>query len=171
MKLSPPLCDWAPPRRFDHTIHTIRTIVDSIPCSVAPPSTINGIRPSNSSNTCCAVVGLTPRIDSLGAASSRFTALTTSRKTGCALIRTATVSSPAVTMSGTMSRFRKIIVKGPGQKFSIKSRARAATQRSQSHRVPPASANVQLTDRTAAVPWLRKIFATASGLSASAASP
>ncbi len=46
------------------------TTVDSMPCWVAPPSTISGIRPDNSSSTSAAEVGLMrPKRFALGAAS------------------------------------------------------------------------------------------------------
>ena len=146
-------------------------MVDSIPCSAAPPSTINGIRPFNSSNTCWPVVGLTrPNRFALGAANGRFNALTISRKTGCALIRTATVSNPAVTMSGTTSCFRKIIVNGPGQNFSM---SRSAIGDSTIVRVEKQAmirlCTISGSNRGRSL--ASKIFATASGLSASAASP
>ena len=48
-----------------------------------------------------------------------------SRATGWLGMRTATVSRPAVTMSGTVSFFRKIRVSGPGQKRLIRGRALA----------------------------------------------
>ncbi len=68
-----------------------------------------------------AAVGLMrPKRFALGAASGRPKARTTSAKSGCALIRTATVSRPAVTIGGTISRRGRTIVRGPGQNFAIK---------------------------------------------------
>ena len=56
-----------------------------------------------------------PNRFALGAASGRPNSRMISAKTGCALMRTATVSSPAVTRSGMISFRGKTNVSGPGQ--------------------------------------------------------
>ena len=146
-------------------------MVDSIPCSVAPPSTISGIQPLNSSHTCCAVVGLMrPNRFALGAASGRFSFVTTSRKIGWALIRNATVSNPAVTMSGTISRFRKMIVNGPGQNFSINLRATCESTIAISSSASSVG-RCTMSGSKRGRSFASKILVTASGFSASAASP
>ena len=122
-----------------------------------------------------AVVGLTrPNRFALGAASGLPNARMISAKTGCALIRTATVSRPAVTMSGTISRFGKTIVNGPGQnclakfqdQLSILSREHRRLLSSQSR-----SGKWTIRGSKCGRSFASKIFATAIGLSASAARP
>ena len=74
------------------------------------------MRPSSSATTALAEVGLMlPKRLALGAASAEPSPWMTAFITGLALCRTATVASPAVTMSGTVSRFGKTEVSGPGQ--------------------------------------------------------
>ena len=112
-------CVIGPRRKTSILPSRTATIVDSMPCSVGPASMTSGMRPYSSSNTCCAVVGLTrPKRFALGAAIGSPNSPTISANTRCALIRTATVSKPAVTMSGTISRLGKTIVSGPGQNLS-----------------------------------------------------
>ena len=82
------------------------------------------MRPSMSSNTCAAAVGLgRPERFALGAATGTPASSMSLRATGCSGSRMATVSSPAVTFAGTRADFGKIIVSGPGQKASIIRRA------------------------------------------------
>lgn len=95
----------------------IRTMVDSTPKAVRPPSAISSILSPMSSSTACAVVGLRrPEVLALGAASGRRSSSITSRAKSCGM-RSATVSRPAVT-SGWMpwpSRSGSTRVSGPGQ--------------------------------------------------------
>jgi hypothetical protein len=150
------------------------TMVDSIPCSVAPPSTISGMRSSSSSRTCCAVVGLTrPKRFALGAASGLPKSRIISAKTGWALIRTATVSKPAVTISGTIGWRGKTIVKGPGQSrsASVKTNCRSCVERSTTRSNQDLSGRWTMSGSKRGRSLASKILATASGLSASAARP
>ena len=75
------------------------------------------IFPSMSSSMSARQVGLgRPEVLPDGAATGVPAASRMARVTGCAGQRMPTVSSPAVTASGTMSRRFKIMVSGPGQK-------------------------------------------------------
>ena len=99
---------------------TSESTVDSTPYLQGPPSRISGIRPSMSARTCCAVVGLgLPERFALGAAIGTPDFWIRSRAVLSEGIRTATVSSPAVTSYGTSSALLKINVRGPGQNVSI----------------------------------------------------
>ena len=150
------------------------TMVDSIPCSVGPASMISGILPSSSSSTCCAVVGLRrPNRFALGAASGPSNSRTISAKTGCALIRTATVSRPAVTISGTISRFCKTIVNGPGQNLSARFRTscQSCTETSTIFSNQSRLGRCTMSGSKRGRSFASNIFATAIGFSASAASP
>ena len=96
------------------------TIVDSTPTSQFSPSMIASILPRISSITCTAFVGLgLPERFALGAAIGTPADLI--RR--CAVLfsgkRTATVSIPAVTVSGTILLFLSITVNGPGINASI----------------------------------------------------
>ena len=96
-----------------------------------------------------------------------------SEKTGCALIRTATVPRPAVTISGTISRFGKTIVNGPGQNWlansKINCRSCAGTEAISSSQSRSGKWTIKGSKRGRS--FASKIFATAIGLSASAARP
>ena len=137
-----------PGRRMQGLPWHTSTTVDSRPTSQLPPSMISGMRPSMSSSTCRAVVGLgLPERLALGAAMGRLQVLSSAAATGWEGMRTATVSSPAVTASGTAGLRGMISVSGPGQKASISGRAASGTW----HR--PLS-------------WLLSQMCTISGLSA-----
>ena len=94
--------------------------VDSTPTSQLPPSRISGMRPSISTSTWCAVVGLgLPERFALGAAIGSLQARRSAAATGCDGIRTATVGRLAATSSGMAGLRGRISVSGPGQKASI----------------------------------------------------
>ena len=91
-------------------------MVDSTPTEQGPPSTMASIFPSMSSHIWAAVVGLgRPEVFPDGAATGTSAASRMARHTGWEGQRIPTVSSPAVTTSGTMGLRRKIMVRGPGQ--------------------------------------------------------
>ena len=120
----------APGRRIIGGVIETSTMVDSSPHSAAPPSRIMSIFPSRSKATWDALVGLgLPDALALGAAMGRPAARISAMATGCEGKRTATVSSPPVTESGTISVFGKIMVNGPGQKASISFCAAAGISR------------------------------------------
>ena len=151
-----------------------RTIVDSSPCWVRPASMINSIRPLSSASTCCAVVGLMrPNRFALGAAIGFPSSEMISAKTGCELIRTATVSSPAVTISGTIDRRSKTSVSGPGQNrvtnLLIGAWERVSIFATRSSHSSSGKCTINGSNRGRS--FASKIFATAIGFSASAASP
>ena len=106
-----------PPGRSRRSLSPVTsTTVDSTPTPQLPPSTTAAILPSRSSSTCCAVV-VDGRPDALadGAAMGTAASSISARATGCAGKRTATVSSPAETSSGTAPLFFITMVSGPGQ--------------------------------------------------------
>ena len=91
--------------------------VDSTPTEVGPPSRRSSIRPSRSSRTCSAHVGLgRPERLAEGAAMGREAAWMRAWATGWAGTRTATVSSPPVVTRGTARARGSTRVSGPGQK-------------------------------------------------------
>ena len=91
-------------------------MVDSTPTAQGPPSTTASILPSMSSSIWAAVVGLgRPEVFPEGAATGTWATRRMARHTGWAGQRIPTVSSPAVTTSGTRGFRRKIMVSGPGQ--------------------------------------------------------
>ena len=101
------------------------TMVDSTPTATGPPSTIRSIRPARSLCTWAAVVGETwPERLAEGATTGPPKARRMSRATGCAGIRIATVSRPAVARSATAqcSVFGSTSVSGPGQNASASAR-------------------------------------------------
>ena len=163
-----------PRRRMSIFLPCTAMMVDSIPCGVGPASTISGMRPPSSSKTCRAVVELIrPNRFALGAASGFPNTEMISAKTGCELIRTATVSRPAVTMSGTIDCRSRTSVSGPGQNCAISSLICAreassifATRVSHSS---PGKCTISGSKRGRS--FVSKIFVTATGSSASAASP
>ncbi len=82
------------------------------------------MRPSRSSSTCAAVVGLgRPKELALGAAIGMPAAAISARATGCDGTRTPTSGRPAVTTSGTSGPRGSSSVSGPGQNASISARA------------------------------------------------
>ena len=145
----------------------------SRPTSLAPPSRTASILPSISFITCCAVVGLgEPEIFAEGAART----VPDSRIIACAVLwlgkRIATVSSPAETSFGITSDFFIIIVSGPGQNASASFFAVSGifvTRLSLS--ISEKSQMWTISGLSPGLPFALKIFFTASGLSASAASP
>ena len=79
------------------------------------------IFPSMSSHMCPAVVGLgRPEVLPDGAATGMSAASRMARHTGWAGQRMPTVSSPAVTASGTTGLRLRIMVSGPGQNRSAR---------------------------------------------------
>ena len=160
------------PGRRTVAISPVRsTTVDSIPTSHAPPSRINGIWPLSCSATCCARVGET-RFErlALGAARGKPHRVSTSRIKGCAGQRTATVSPPAVTTSGTESVLGSTIDSGPGQKASAKRSAALGQAETQSRAIATES-TCTMSGLLAGRPLASKMRSTASGNSALAASP
>ena len=96
-------------------MHSVST-VDSTPTSHSPPSTIASTRPVKSSTQCRAQVGLgEPERFADGAASGTPARRMSSRATGWAGMRTATVSSPPDVSFGTRPDFGRMTVIGPGQ--------------------------------------------------------
>ena len=91
-------------------------MVDSTPTEQGPPSTMASILPSMSSRMWSAVVGLgRPEVFPEGAAMGTSARRMSSWHRGWDGQRIPTVSSPAVTASGTMSFRGRIMVMGPGQ--------------------------------------------------------
>ena len=110
----------APGRRITALSPDASTMVDSTPKSQAPPSRIMGIFPSISTKTDSAVVGLgRPEILAEGAAMGTPAAAIKARATSCSGMRTPTVASPPVILSGTMLLRGRIKVMGPGQKAAM----------------------------------------------------
>src|SRR5690554_5905182 len=98
---------------------TSRT-VDSTPTLQGPSSIIYSTLPIKSFATCKALVGLgLPERLALGAATGTLDVSINFNATGLFGIRTATVSRPAVIISGTAFDLFKIRVRGPGQNASI----------------------------------------------------
>ncbi len=96
-------------------------MVDSTPTAQGPPSTMPLIFPSMSSSMSAMLVGLgRPEVFPDGAATGTPAAAMTARHTGWAGQRMPTVSSPAVTASGTTGLRRRIMVRGPGQNRSAR---------------------------------------------------
>ena len=106
-----------PPGRSSRGGVQVRSMmVDSTPTVQGPPSTMASIFPSMSSHMWAAVVGLgRPEVFPEGAATGMSAASRMARHTGWEGQRIPTVSSPAVTTSGTTSRRGRIMVSGPGQ--------------------------------------------------------
>ena len=96
-------------------------IVDSTPSEHAPPSMIKGITPDSSVFTAAAEVGeILPKRLALGAAMGDSNEFIISAKILFFDRLTATVCSPDVTMSGTISFFGRMKVSAPGQNSLIK---------------------------------------------------
>jgi len=93
--------------------------VDSMPILHGPPSRTGGAFSPNNSSTWAAWVGLV-RLDgfALGAATGCLTKSSTSRKSGCAGERRATVFPPAVISLGTHDFLGNTMVRAPGQNAS-----------------------------------------------------
>ena len=85
--------------------------------------------------------------------------------------RTATVSSPAVTTSGTPLLLCMISVRGPGQKASIKARACAPGPPAISGASSAAAAMWTMSGLSPGRPLAAKIFSTAEASSAFAPNP
>ncbi len=97
-----------------------------MPTAHGPPSSTTATAAPNCSRTWAAVVGLSaPKRLALGAANSRPQARSSASATAWFGTRTATVSSPAVTTSGTTARRGSTRVSGPGQNAAARRRARA----------------------------------------------
>ena len=119
-----------PPGRSMVGLPTRVSTVDSTPTGQGPPSRMTSMRPSISSRTCCAVVGLgRPERLAEGAAMGTPAALMRASAVLCSGIRTATVGRPAATSSGTISLLKNISVRGPGQNASMRRFASSGTWR------------------------------------------
>ena len=104
-------------------------IVDSTPTSHGPASTTAAIRPDSPATTCSALVGLTrPEGFAEGAATGPPNARRSSRATGWAGKRIATVGKSAVTNGDKPvgSRSGRTKVSGPGQKAEATRSARGS---------------------------------------------
>ena len=133
---------------------------------------MRGILPSISSSTCAAVVGLgRPERFALGAAMGVCAAQISARATGCEGMRTATVSSPAVTSRGTRGDLGKISVMGPGQKARMSARAQAQGSSAIRPARPLSPAMCAISGLSAGRPLAAKMRADASAFSASAPRP
>ena len=147
------------------------TTVDSTPMPQLPPSRIPATLPVISSATSCALVGLgLPDTLALGAAMGQPAARMRAAATGWDGIRTATVSSPAVTMSGTSSDRGTTMVRGPGQNVSIRARALAFNPLVKGY-ICSVSAICRISGLSAGRPLAANIFATAGPFSPSAPRP
>src|SRR6185312_16409172 len=106
----------------------------------------------------------------LGAAIGTVAASRIARATGCDGTRTATVSSPAVTMSGTNDRFGTTSVSGPGQKASARRSAARGHSRATA-RAAEAFNTCTISGSYVGRPFAAKIRATAFASNVFAASP
>ena len=147
----------------------IITIVDSTPHAQLPPSRTKSILSPSIDATCSAVVGLTYPNGLADGAAMGFEALIRLRITGCEGILTATVSIPAVTMSGIAGVFFRTIVSGPGQKASASFSASGVNMAIS--RAMRMSHTWTINGSINGLPFAANIFRTASGFVASAASP
>ena len=117
-----------PGRRIVGSEDTRETTVDSTPVVHSPPSRTRGILPPSSCMTEAASVGeIRPKRLALGAARGSPTMARSCCATGWAGYRSATVSRPAVTSSGTFGPRWSTIVRGPGQKAEARRKASAGT--------------------------------------------
>ena len=92
------------------------TMVDSTPIVHGPPSMIKSTSLPRSSNTCCAVVGLTfPNLFAEGAASGTCVASINRRVKSFAGTRNTAVSRLPVTANKSLSDFFNKMLRGPGQ--------------------------------------------------------
>ena len=133
---------------------------------------MSGTRPSMSSKTSAAVVGLgRPERLALGAAMGTPAVSISALATGCEGMRTATVASPAVTRDGTFSLLGKISVRGPGQKASIKARACGPGSPAMSGASPSGLQMCTISGLSPGRPLAANIFSTAAASSAFAPSP
>ena len=149
--------------------------VDSMPTSHCSPMMTASMRPSISSRTSSAVVGLgLPERFALGAAIGLPASFMSLLAVGLDGMRIATVSRPPVVISGTMSDFLKTMVSGPGQTFVMSIDASRL-----SDAAPPlisgyrsvASAIWTIIGLSDGRPFAAYTEATASALRASAPSP
>jgi hypothetical protein len=148
------------------------TTVDSTPTRQAPPSSTAAMRPSSSSSTCSAVVGLTrPERLALGAAIGRPTARMSARGKGCAGTRSARLSSPALASSDTGQSGARgsTSVSGSGQKRSASIDARSS--KTTSRRAAAASMTWMMSGLNCGLAFAAKIAATATSFVASAPRP
>jgi hypothetical protein len=130
------------------------------------------IRPSRSSSTCAAVVGLVcPKRFALGAATGTPALRINSSATGCAGIRTPTSGRPAVTTSGHRSRPRQQQRQRSRPKASISRRAAAGTSRLPARPASPGLATCTITGSHAGLCLAAKIRPTAAASSAFAPNP
>ena len=145
--------------------------VDSIPTLHVPPSRIMSTALPNDTRTCSAVTGESSvnRL-ALGAAMGNSAARRSSRATGCAGMRNPTVSSPAVTMPGIMSRLRTTSVSGPGQKARARISARSGHSAANSRAIS-SDATCTIKGLVVGLPLASKIRFTAIASSAFAPRP
>ena len=160
-----------PGRKITGTSPVVSTMVDSTPTVHAPPSIIPAMRPCISASTVSASVGLgLPDKFAEGAATGVPARRISCAATGCDGIRTATVSSPALTSSGTILLLATITVSGPGQNFSIKSCA-CFVNPVVNFKISSLSAMCKISGLSFGRPLASKILRTASPLRPSAPSP
>ena len=116
-----------PGRRITGGSAVTSSTVDSRPIGVGPPSSTRSIRPSRSASTCCALVGAGPG-ETIGAGRDHRPHPLLRSVPGppvCAGSRTATVSRPMETLSGTSGCRFSTSVSGPGQKIAASRLARS----------------------------------------------
>ena len=141
---------------------TSESTVDSTPKRHGPPSMMRSIFPSMSCRTCSAIVGLgLPEVLALGAATGTPASRISASAVLLSGIRTATVSSPAVTSSGTAEDRLKMSVSGPGQNASINVRA-ASGMRVQSCFTSFFFATCRMSGLSPGLPLASKMRRTAS---------
>ena len=129
------------------------------------------MRPSMSSNTCRAVVGLgLPLRLALGAAMGVPAARMSARAASLAGMRMPTVSSPALTAEEMRSDLGRISVIGPGQNASISSFAPSGISRT-SGAISSRLATCTISGLSAGRSFAAKMLRTAASLSASAPRP
>ena len=150
-----------PPGRNTRGVPPVRsTTVDSTPTWHGPPSRISGTRPSMSSKTSGAVVGLgRPERLALGAAMGTPAASISARATGCEGMRTATVASPAVTRRGTLLALGEDQRQRPRPEgFHQGARLRSGLPGDERHKLLRRRGCVRSADCRPAVPWRRISF-------------
>ena len=150
------------------------TMVDSMPTTQSPPSSMGTAAP-NSSATCAAQVGLTrPKRLALGAArpsTPRSAQVCSSASAcGCAGIRRPMLLCPPAAAAATSGRRGKISVKGPGQNCCISACAKAGMSCAKTLACSGA-AICTINGWSAGLPLVLKICATACAFCASAARP
>ena len=131
--------------------------VDSIPTVVGPPSRIMSAPSPSAFSTCSAVVGdSSVKRFALGAAIGTPAATSSASATGCAGMRTPTVSSPAVTTSGTDALLRQHQRQRPRPVALRQALRRVRPFRDQAPRHLDGSARARSAGLCAAGPWPRR---------------